>query len=144
MNFPKVNVPLIEEVLEHIKMFPHTYDQNDVARSAPVTGNNECGAIGCFGGWAVLLSMPLSQRHERANNVSLSKAKELLGLTEGEAYFLFAGASGNPEKDYELIQKRLTHIRESRCFAEGKIDKSVVTHDKRFGGPIDYSEEIGL
>ena len=144
MNFPKVNVPLIEEVLEHIKHNLHTYDQNDVARSAPVTGNNECGAIGCFGGWAVLLSKPLELRHRYAGTVNLNQARKLLGLTEGEAYFLFAAASGKPEKDYELIKRRLTHIRESRCLAEGKIKKSELTHSNEFGGSIDYSYENGL
>jgi hypothetical protein len=138
MKFPKVNVPLINEVLAYIKKFPDTYDQNAVANSVPVTKENKCGAIGCFGGWAVLLSMPLKKRHEYADDVTLNKAQKLLGLTPEEGNFLFGGASGDPVDDYNLIKRRLTHIRESRCVAEGKMRPPEMTHLDEFYEPLEY------
>jgi|SRR6267142_4627648 len=110
----KLNERLITKVLAHIKAFPEAYDQNDVADSCSVTKGTPCGAIGCFGGWAVLLGFRKSERHDVAQGVDLSDARDLLGLEENEANHLFATASGNPKKDYKTIVKRLAEIRAAR------------------------------
>jgi hypothetical protein len=116
----KLNENLIKKVLEHIRRFPESYDQNDVARSCDVTKKTPCGAIGCFGGWTVLIGIPKSKRQHKAflidngNGLALNKARDLLGLTDCEADFLFDMGSGNARQDYQLIQRRLKHIREAR------------------------------
>jgi hypothetical protein len=89
MILPKLNEALIRKTLKHIKEFPESYDQNDVASECDVTKKTPCGAIGCFGGWMVLLSKPRKARQAFADNVDLEEARELAGLTSEEADFLF-------------------------------------------------------
>lgn len=110
----KLNERLISKVLDHIKAFPGSYDQNEVASSCSITKKTPCGAIGCFGGWAVLLGMKKSERHYEADNVDLATAEELLGLTSDEADFLFAGGSGVASEDRRTIERRLKDIRDAR------------------------------
>jgi hypothetical protein len=132
---PKINEPLIKKVLGYIRKYPASYDQNEVINSCAVEADETpCGAIGCFGGWAVLLSMKPNERHLYAESTEcndLAKAGDLLGLTSDEQNFLFAGASGDPKKDYALIKKRLTHIRERRA-------GSKLTHEDIFGKYLNF------
>jgi hypothetical protein len=111
----KLNERLIGKVLKHIKAFPETYNQNIVADSCDVTKKTPCGAIGCFGGWAVLLGIPKRQRSDKVDSVDLDTARDLLNLTEKEADYLFDESTGSPRKDYRIILKRLEAIRKSRA-----------------------------
>jgi hypothetical protein len=118
--FPKLNETLISKVLVQIKTFPEAYNQNTVADQTDVTKGTPCGAIGCFGGWALLLQYKKEKRHGVAgmDSMNLSKAQKLLGLTEEEGEYLFDTASGNPEKDYQTIIKRLEAIRVARVLVK--------------------------
>jgi hypothetical protein len=118
VTVPKLNEPLIAKALKHIEAFPKSYDQNDVARTCDVTKKTPCGAIGCLGGWIVLLSKPASKRQDLANTVQLSEARELAGLTQAEADYLFETAEGNPKKDLRTIKKRLANVRKAREIAK--------------------------
>lgn len=131
MSLPKLNDPLIEKVLKHIKAFPVAYNQNEIVFSTPVTEDTPCGAIGCFGGWAVLLTNPVSKRHKLANSLNdavvLGEAQELLGLTTSEADYLFDAATGNAKKDLKIIEKRLKTIRAARSkVAKSKLFQAAV------------------
>ena len=123
----KLNEPLIAKVLEHIKRFPEAYDQNDVARSCSISKGTPCGAIGCFGGWAVLFGYPKRERSDVAESVDLDEAAEVLGLKEDEANFLFDVATGNPKDDYKTIVKRLADIRNARTVYNNLIKQAHVT-----------------
>jgi len=115
ISLPKLNERLIAKVLEHIKAFPDSYNQNIISEETEVTKRTPCGAIGCFGGWTVLLNAPKKERPILASSeVDLSEAGELLGLTRKEQDYLFKGASGNPRKDYKTILQRLDNIRAAR------------------------------
>lgn len=115
MNVPKLNETLIGKVLTHIKTFPASYDQDDVASTCNITKGTPCGAIGCFGGWAVLLSYPKAKRAAIADSVRLDKAQELVGFTDGEADFVFdATGTGDSKKDYKTIVSRLKEVRRAR------------------------------
>jgi hypothetical protein len=116
MKVPKLNERLIGKVLAHIKAFPGSYDQNDVASSCDVSKETPCGAIGCFGGWAVLLSNPKTKRHDLAEEgyVDLGEAEELVGFTSEEANFVFESASGDPKDDYKTVVSRLNEVRRAR------------------------------
>jgi hypothetical protein len=91
---PKLNDKLINKVLEHITKFPESYDQNDVASPCNVSKGTPCGAMGCFGGWAILLGVPRKQRNELAN--------KSLDLRDA------------PEEDLRTIKGRVKTIREAR------------------------------
>ena len=122
MALPKLNEKLIGKVLKHIKAFPRSYEQDIVSRECEVTKQTPCGAIGCFGGWAFLLSQPKKKRQrlaqEQEDEETLPKAAKLLGLTGDESEFLFdTTANYDPKEDYKVIQRRLTHIRKSRALA---------------------------
>lgn len=153
MALPKLNEKLIGKVLKHIKAFPKSYEQDTISESCEKTKETPCGAIGCFGGWAILLSNPVAERAKlAAKETQLDEARELLGLTEDESNFLF-DTTGNhdPKKDYKVIQRRLTHIRESRAVADriaklrNEIDKlgnKKLTHDAEEFPLFDYEEEL--
>jgi hypothetical protein len=50
-KLPKLNEKLLAKALEHIKMFPDSYNQQTVTEQVDKTEETPCGAIGCFGGW---------------------------------------------------------------------------------------------
>src|SRR5262245_39134194 len=120
MKLPKLNEALIKKILEHIKKFPDSYDQNGVISSHEKTKDVPCGAVGCFGGWAVLLSMPKSKRQERAkmqqsSDTTLNEARDLCGFTQAEANLVFAGADGgDPEIDLSIVKSRIDAVRQAR------------------------------
>jgi len=137
MNLPKLNEALIRKTLKHIKDFPESYDQDTVASECEITKKTPCGAIGCFGVWMVLLSKPKKERQAFAESVDLDAARDLAGLTEEEADFLFdTTGSGDSKKDYKTIVKRLEHIRAQRKAIELR------TSSREFS-PLDYSDYLG-
>ena len=155
MALPKLNERLITKVLQHIKKFPESYEQDIISRECDKTKQTPCGAVGCFGGWAYLLSQPQKKRHQLASNDVhvLQEARKLLGLTGDESDFLFdTTGNSNPRADYKLIQKRLTHIRESRAVAIEKekllnkidqLDEKINNNADMLGSdPIDYEGEL--
>lgn len=115
-ELPELNEELISEVLKHIKEFPDAYNQNCVTACTKTTDETPCGAIGCFGGWAFLLSVPKEKRFSLAGRPSdhLRKAEKLLGLTSDEADYLFDMATLNTGTNYKIIVHRLDYIRASR------------------------------
>jgi hypothetical protein len=136
----QLNERLITKVLKHIKAFPHSYDQDDTASSCDVTKKTPCGAIACFGGWAVLLAMKKNERSSFTNEVSLDDAQDVLGLTGDEANYLFATTgTRSPRRDYRIIIKRLKEIRTARSFfdnlnKDNRVDTvsvSVLTKDRQ-------------
>jgi hypothetical protein len=140
ISLPKLNERLIAKVLEHIKAFPESYNQNIVSVETEVTKKTPCGAIGCFGGWAVLLTNPKSQRPIlAASEIDLSEAKELVGLTSEEGEYLFDVAEGNSKRDYKTIVGRLNNIRAAREVASQKGVTSV-SYDTSDGWTLNYSD----
>ena len=134
MYLPKLNERLIGKVLAHIKAFPETYNQNEVAISCKVDAATPCGAIGCFGGWAVLLGVPKEQRSELACTVQLDTAKDLVGFTENEADYVFATVYGNhnAKKDYKTIVARLNEVRRARTIVKSLNAIKGVNFDEGF------------
>jgi hypothetical protein len=148
VKLPKLNEPLIKETLAHIKRFPGSYDQSDVATACDVTRETPCGAIGCFGGWMVLLGAAKTKRHDLAPKVTLDKAQRLGGFTSQEADYLFDVAGDDPKENYAIIVERLRNIREARLLIEAIIPlaakvsatlgNEVVTNDVT----LDYSDYL--
>jgi len=115
MNLPKLNDKLINRVIEHITKFPESYDQNDVASPCEIEKGTPCGATACFGGWAVFLAeIPKKERQDRAPEVDLGRAQDLLGLTDLEGNFLFEGATGSAKSDLKTLKQRVKEIRRIR------------------------------
>jgi hypothetical protein len=141
MSLPKLNERLITRVMQHIKKFPESYNQNTVADSCDKTKGTPCGAIGCFGGWAVMLGMPMRDRHDNAaHGVMLDDARDVVGLTEDEANYLFDSATGVPKSDYKIIQDRLKNIHNARK-ALKKVNLAGLTFD---GVSFETSDGIEL
>lgn len=96
-NWPALNVPLITKVMDHIEAHPQEHDQGTWASR---TG---CGTTYCFAGHAVNMTLPETGRFlfgavvTDAYEVRIGletvpipvRARELLGLTGGEALALF-------------------------------------------------------
>lgn len=120
--FPKLNEPLIEEVLAHITKFPLAYQQFEVVSYAFKTKKTPCGSVGCFGGWGVLLGMPKEKRRDFAKKASkgdddvdiLMKAEKLFGFTQIESNFVFAAYGYSSEASLEELKKRLAAVRKNR------------------------------
>jgi hypothetical protein len=124
MPLPKLNERLINRTIEHIQVFPESYNQNEITKQCEVTKKTPCGAIGCFGGWGLLLSAPKSQRYElAANEGDLVKAAKLFGFTEEEGDYIFAGGSGDPKEDLRTIKSRLKNIRNARGLLNKKVSQ---------------------
>jgi hypothetical protein len=130
ITVPKLNIKELNKAVRHITKFPETYYQNDITRTCNVTQQTPCGAIGCLGGWLVLLHHPVQNRHRIAAQggtwngehfgVKLlgpepSTAQSIAGLSRGEALFLFAGADGeDAKKNIKIIKRRIVQIRKAR------------------------------
>jgi hypothetical protein len=126
---PELNEVLIKRVLDHIRANPTAYDQNEILQ---VTERNSCGSIGCFGGWAYLMAFPKEEWSEVAargwrdpgGRQVLEVAGDVLGLSDGEAGYLFDGVDATrPEDQLAIVEKRLDYIRQRRtgkinCFPE--------------------------
>lgn len=102
------NVPLLEEVMTHIKDHPETHNQS------MYLSQNECGTAGCFAGWAWLLSGREYLEIDSARDALrvFDGAQELLGLTDREAVALFSPV--NSRSTLELMVKDLVNGDELR------------------------------
>jgi hypothetical protein len=98
---PRPNLELLRKVLRHIDAHPEEYDQGNFAV------RTECGTAYCIAGHACVMSGFRFKWHKNMEqSASLAcgvgadpKATELLGLTDGEAEYLF-----DPENDREGIE----------------------------------------
>lgn len=118
-KLPKLNERLITKALEHIKKFPEAYDQQLITGSIDKTKDTPCGAVGCFGGWIKLLSIPKGARHDNAlhldENNTLVEAGKMVGFTEQERDYVFATTDHqDPEVNYKIIVGRLQQVRIAR------------------------------
>lgn len=118
-KLPKLNEKLLAKALEHIKMFPDSYNQQTVTEQVDKTEETPCGAIGCFGGWIKLLSLPKGERHEQAINLNendtLEEAGRMVGFTTDETGYVFASTNhSDPKVNYKIIVGRLQQVRAAR------------------------------
>lgn len=106
------NVPLLEEVMHHIKDHPETHDQSTYL------SQNDCGTAGCFAGWAWLLSGQEYFKIDSARDALrvFDGAREVLGLTDREATALFS--PGNNRSVLELMVKDLANGDDLRDWQE--------------------------
>jgi len=74
-----VNLELFDQVLAHIEAHPEQWDQS------VWLAENECGTVGCFAGWTVILG-------GGARNHVEQSAADLLGVDDVTADALFAGS----------------------------------------------------
>lgn len=74
-----VNLELYDQVLAHIEAHPEQWEQETWLEES------ECGTVGCFAGWAVVLG------EGDRENVS-SSASELLGLDHTQAGAIFSAS----------------------------------------------------
>ena len=100
-KLPKLNKPLLKRIIKHIAEEPLRYIQDTwVEQRTKAIWSEEapaCETVGCIAGWAVFLSTPkknwlsLIRKQERVDSDYIrTKARKLLGLTEGEAMVLFS------------------------------------------------------
>lgn len=109
LHLPPLNEKLIGCVLEHIESHPEEWDQSDWLTCRGQVPE-WCGTTGCFAGWAVALSTPAEQWPPSQKGESIrTQAARLLGITNLEADYLFAGS--NTMQD---IKHRLDVFRRAR------------------------------
>lgn len=103
-----VNVPLLRQTLDYIKTHPQEWDQEVWRQVRP------CGTVACFAGWACALNGDRFNPDDwdfvitDESGVSFpieDRAREILGLTIGDADWLFDG--GNTLDDLEQIVEEL-------------------------------------
>jgi len=124
---PPLNEKLIACVLQHIESHPEEYYQNDWIRLAGSLEDEWCGTLGCFAGWATLLTTPLDKwegigQHDNGWGCCYADttAQERLGLTNREAKHLFTGVDNaclspvDKRSSIEIIKQRLRDIRIGR------------------------------
>jgi hypothetical protein len=119
-TMPVLNEKLIDCVLNHIEHNKKDYYQNDWIRLKGCQENDWCGTQACFAGWTVLLTTPVEGWHSRYQQMwrfrSVSEeAQTKLGLTVGEAEYLFNPASGSALVDTVVIKHRIDIIKMRRA-----------------------------
>ena len=124
---PPLNEKLIQCVLDHIENQPDEYDQNVWAIINGDEKDEYCGTVGCFAGWACMLTTPTSQWKYLGNWENI--AAEKLGLARDEHY-LFGGVDGANSKAAVIgvIKNRLNRIRRERGLPE--VDYAAVAAAK--------------
>jgi hypothetical protein len=100
----KVFLDLRQKVLDQIVAHPETHDQADWETSSP-----SCGTRRCVAGWAIHFAAPRLPSADVARAVIARDlgvdpryfivGKELLGLTDAEAYELFYGTTDDEAVD---------------------------------------------
>lgn len=104
MSTPVLNEALLREVMAFIKIHPERWNQQRWSQ------RTECGTTYCLAGWTVLLGFDAdwSQHHDfdsyQAEDLVYDMARDLLGLTEGQAYelFYFIDGTGPVTPGFEL------------------------------------------
>jgi hypothetical protein len=122
-RLPPLNEKLIACVLQHIEAHPEEFFQNDWIRLVGSLEDEWCGTLGCFAGWATLLTTPINQWSRiGVNNSSwgctaYATARDRLGLTDAEAHLLFEGVDNacvslaDKQSNIKTIKQRLRDIR---------------------------------
>lgn len=119
------NIALLNEVMDHIEAHPDRHTQGTWIGSYPV-GEFSCQTVGCFAGWACLLSDEVevtgmdTVRLDMAHNgrdldpvldESLpALAIKLLGLDNGEADWMFDARRSR--EDLRMAVDHWTHVAE--------------------------------
>lgn len=121
MNERKINVELLEKVRDKILAEPESYNQNKfwhVSAAAP------CGTTACIAGWAVALSCgDLKALHSLTPVEVHAAARDLIGVTDGEAFSLFGGAGLSwPEPFCTLFDKA------ANAHARAEVAASYLNH----------------
>lgn len=130
-NYPPLNEKLLDCVLKHIEEHPDEHNQNNWIS---LREDTECGAVCCFAGWACLLTLPESVSYKKfyrdtgtgpwdgepdSNHVR-NKARDLLGLTDSEASFLFQVADLGRGSHLQQVKDRIATIKRNRGLGDPK------------------------
>lgn len=105
-----LNVELLNKTMTYIKDHPESWDQ------AYWIINNYCGTVGCFAGWACMLSgadIKIPQKNAYYGTIQVNGttrnvqdfAREVLGLDSAKSGALFC--SDNSMEDLERMVKHL-------------------------------------
>lgn len=108
------NIALLEQTMQYLQDHPGQHDQTEYF--------NTCGTPSCYAGWAIHLA-GYNESDARCETVPAIFAAQLLGLTQEESDYMFAGA--NTREMLALMVKDLVNGDELRPYNDYVMESEI-------------------